>query len=234
MLNGQFIVTTSHIAKVESYNDNMRKEGLERFDGSSLNNNWDVNGALGAQNFANHQYLQQQQPSTVITKHFFIHAAPEDADEEYREKHITLGPAKKHYNIVFIKSPSVSNRKTAVKISPASHEEKTIIYVLNKKAEAAEIHAEILEQPTTTTKPQVVFIKYKTDEEAANAQEYIKTKFEALGDSTGRVSDEGTAPIVSIVGSLDHSSQHNSNGRIGGTSTTGVRNDYLPPILSIR
>lgn len=222
----------------------MRKEELGRFDGLSLNNNWDVNGVPGAQNFANHQYLQQQQPSTVITKQFFIHAAPEDVDEEYQEKHIRLGPAKKHYNIVFIKSPSISNRKTAVKISPAAHEEKTIIYVLNKKAEAAEIRAEILEQPTTTTKPQVVFIKYKTNEEAANAQEYITTKFEALGDSKGQVSDEGTAPIVSIVGSLDRSSQHNSNG-IGGTSTAGVdhaissnshgsvRNEYLPPISSI-
>ncbi|KAL9900402.1 tweedleV [Glossina fuscipes fuscipes] len=233
-------------ATFDNYNDNNRKDELERSDGSSLNNNWHINGVLGAQNFANRhygfnrQYPQLQQPSTVITKQFFVHAAPEDADEGYQEKHVTLGPARKHYNIVFIKSPSVSNRKTALKISPASHEEKTIIYVLNKKAEAAEIHAEILEKPTTTTKPQVVFIKYKTDEEAANAQEYIKTKFEALGDSHAQVDDERTASIDS----LDHSS-HISDG-IGGASTTGigravssdshgsVHNEYLPPILSIR
>uniref|UniRef100_A0A1A9WGF5 DUF243 domain-containing protein n=1 Tax=Glossina brevipalpis TaxID=37001 RepID=A0A1A9WGF5_9MUSC len=217
------------VSAAPEYNYNHNAD-LAHYRNAYPNVHRDANGAFGAQNLVNQQFgvnsqdlNQQQQRSPIITKRFFIHTAPEDNNEgearDYQEKYITLGPSRKHYNVVFIKSPLISNRKTAVKIIPASHEEKTFIYVLNKKPEAAEIKAEILDQSTTTTRPQVIFINYKNNEEAANAQEYIKTQIEALDGRTGQVIDEGTAPLVSITDSLDHS-YHNNNEFVSNATTT--------------
>ncbi|XP_037808521.1 uncharacterized protein LOC119601579 [Lucilia sericata] len=151
--------------------------------------------------FGGHQQVQQQQQQAIVSKRFFIHSAPEDVDEDYKEKHITVGVPKKNYNVVFIKSPAKSNKKTAIKISPAPNEEKTVIYVLSKKTDASDIQAEVIEHPTTTAKPEVFFIKYKTNEEANHAQEQIQAQYDALG-GTSQVTDEGVAPVTSVIGSL--------------------------------
>ncbi|XP_075147919.1 uncharacterized protein LOC142221922 [Haematobia irritans] len=155
----------------------------------------------GHQQVHHQQHHQQQQQQAIVSKRFFIHSAPEDAEEDFKEKHITVGVPKKNYNVVFIKSPSKSNKKTAIKISPAPTEEKTVIYVLSKKTDASDIQAEVVEHATTTAKPEVFFIKYKTNEEAAHAQEQIQAQYDALGGSS-QVSDEGVAPVTSVIGAL--------------------------------
>ncbi|XP_054735906.1 pupal cuticle protein 36 [Anastrepha obliqua] len=160
-------------------------------------------GAGGAgvqQGFFNHGGSQQQQPA-VVSKRFFIHTAPEDADEQYQEKHITVGVPRKNYNVVFIKSPNRAHKKASIKITPAINEDKTVIYVLNKKTDGTDIDAQVLEQPAVTTKPEVFFIKYKTAEEAQHAQQEIQAQYDALGGSS-QVTDEGVAPVSSVIGSL--------------------------------
>ncbi|KAM7364424.1 tweedleV [Cochliomyia hominivorax] len=206
--------------------------------------------------FGGHQQLQQhqqqQQQQAIVSKRFFIHSAPEDVDEDYKEKHITVGVPKKNYNVVFIKSPSKSNKKTAIKISPAPNEEKTVIYVLSKKTDASDIQAEVVEHPTTTAKPEVFFIKYKTNEEAHHAQEQIQAQYDALG-GTSQVTDEGVAPVTSVIGSLGGAdagtgagvSAHatgsasfggvqTGSGNFGGVQSGAIggatnNNAYLPP-----
>lgn len=201
--------------------------------------------------FGGHQQLQPpQQQQAIVSKRFFIHSAPEDVDEDYKEKHITVGVPKKNYNVVFIKSPAKSNKKTAIKISPAPNEEKTVIYVLSKKTDASDIQAEVVEHPTTTAKPEVFFIKYKTNEEANHAQEQIQAQYDALG-GTSQVTDEGVAPVTSVIGSLGGGdagaaagagahAAGSASGSFGGVQTGsgsfgGVQNGatnnnaYLPP-----
>ncbi|XP_061386733.1 uncharacterized protein LOC133321666 [Musca vetustissima] len=171
--------------------------------------------AQQSQSFAGHQQVQQHhQQQAIVSKRFFIHSAPEDVEEDTQEKHITIGVPKKNYNVVFIKSPSKSTKKTSIKISPAPTEEKTVIYVLNKKTDASDIQAEVVEHPTTTAKPEVFFIKYKTNEEAAHAQEQIQAQYDALGGSS-QVSDEGVAPVSSVIGAL-------GNAAAGGDINSGV------------
>ncbi|XP_067626420.1 pupal cuticle protein 36 [Eurosta solidaginis] len=159
-------------------------------------------GGGGAGGFFNHGgtagHAQQQ---AIISKRFFIHTAPEDNDEQYQEKHVTVGVPRKNYNVVFIKSPSRSHKKASIKITPAVNEEKTVIYVLNKKSDSHDIDAQVLEQPAVTTKPEVFFIKYKTAEEAQHAQQEIQAQYDALGGSS-QVTDEGVAPVSSVIGSL--------------------------------
>ncbi|XP_055904663.1 uncharacterized protein LOC129940370 [Eupeodes corollae] len=176
-----------------------------------------------------HQQPQRQEP--IVSKRFFIHSAPEENDDEYREKHITVGTPRKNYNVVFIKAPAKSNKKTVVKITPAVNEDKTVIYVLSKKTDAADIHAEVQEPHTSTTKPEVYFIKYKTPEEAAHAQEQIQSQYDSLGGSS-QVTDEGLAPVTSVIGSLggnsgDHHGQQ--SGAYGHSGHAAANSAYLPP-----
>lgn len=193
--------------------------------------------------FGGHQQLQppQQQPQqqqAIVSKRFFIHSAPEDVDEDYKEKHITVGVPKKNYNVVFIKSPAKSNKKTAIKISPAPNEEKTVIYVLSKKTDASDIQAEVVEHPTTTAKPEVFFIKYKTNEEAEHAQHTIQAEYDRLGGSTV-ISNEGIAPVSSVIGSLDgHGAAAGTGAGValgadigaGSGAAAGANTAYLPPV----
>ncbi|XP_055850508.1 uncharacterized protein LOC129915072 [Episyrphus balteatus] len=179
-----------------------------------------------------HQQPQRQEP--IVSKRFFIHSAPEENDEEYREKHITVGTPRKNYNVVFIKAPAKSTKKTVVKITPAVNEDKTVIYVLNKKTDAADVHAEVLEPHTSTTKPEVYFIKYKTPEEAAHAQEQIQSQYDSLGGSS-QVTDEGFAPVTSVIGSLGSNSVEQGHGGHGQQSGSysqhagHASSAYLPP-----
>lgn len=185
--------------------------------------------AQQSQSFGGHQQVQQhhqQQPQAIVSKRFFIHSAPEDVEEDQQEKHITVGVPKKNYNVVFIKSPSKSSKKTSIKISPAPTEEKTVIYVLNKKTDASDVQAEVIEHPTTTAKPEVFFIKYKTNEEAAHAQEQIQAQYDALGGSS-QVSDEGVAPVTSVIGALG-----NAAAAAGGDINAGAHAGALGGVQS--
>ncbi|EDV42846.1 uncharacterized protein Dana_GF18197 [Drosophila ananassae] len=182
------------------------------------------------------QHQVQQQPQAIVSKRFFIHSAPEEA-EDYKERHITVGVPKRNYNVVFIKSPQRNNKKT-IKISPAANEEKTVIYVLSKKGES-DVNAEVIEQASSTSKPEVFFIKYKTNEEAAHAQQQIQAQYDALGGSS-QLTDEGVAPVTSVIGALGGSDGHveagsgigaTGAGQIVSTGSAGSHtgNAYLPP-----
>ncbi|EDV47752.1 uncharacterized protein LOC6552074 [Drosophila erecta] len=185
-----------------------------------------------------HQQQHVQQQQAIVSKRFFIHSAPEEA-EDYKERHITVGVPKRNYNVVFIKSPQRNNRKT-IKISPAANEDKTVIYVLSKKGDS-DLNAEVVEQASSTSKPEVFFIKYKTNEEAAHAQQQIQAQYDALGGSS-QLTDEGVAPVTSVIGALGGSDGHIDNGSVVGAVGTGAGqiissgaagshtgNAYLPP-----
>ncbi|XP_017119560.1 uncharacterized protein LOC108140997 [Drosophila elegans] len=179
---------------------------------------------------------QQQQQQAIVSKRFFIHSAPEEA-EDYKERHITVGVPKRNYNVVFIKSPQRNNKKT-IKISPAANEEKTVIYVLSKKGDS-DVQAEVVEQASSTSKPEVFFIKYKTAEEAAHAQQQIQAQYDALGGSS-QLTDEGVAPVTSVIGALGGGDGHLDAGSAVGATGAGqivssgvsgshTGNAYLPP-----
>lgn len=104
------------------------------------------------------------QPKTIVTKDIYVHAAPEDP-EEFVTQHVQPQVNQKHYKILFIKAPEVNVQNQIRLQQQAQNEEKTIVYVLVKKPE---LNTEILQQAqkaTPVSKPEVYFIKYKTQKE---------------------------------------------------------------------
>lgn len=113
-------------------------------------------------------------PSPVVHKHVYIHIPPPEPDysnPEYPIKNV-VQPVQKHYRIIFIKAPTQAS-PTIPPLPPIqpSSEEKTIVYVLVKKPD--DLPEIIMPTPATTkpTKPEVYFIRYKTDEKPSSTPE---------------------------------------------------------------
>lgn len=121
------------------------------------------------------QSVQSQQP--IITKHFYVHAAPEDPEEKATgPRFVQIGRARKNYKIIFIKPPTYDLTSQIIPVIPPT-EEKTIVYVLSKKP-TLDQNIQLPEPaPTEPSKPDVFFIKYKTQQEADEAQQSIQGNF---------------------------------------------------------
>ncbi|KAM8706909.1 hypothetical protein ACLKA7_011071 [Drosophila subpalustris] len=204
-----------------------------------LSSNFGLNFLPQQQQQSQQQQFQSYNPSaSLVTKDIYVHVPPaEDAEERYPQPPVPVAPPRKHYRIVFIKSPTPSVNKAALRIKQAPVEEKTIIYVLTKKPDPLELQTAIEEAaPKQISKPEVFFIKYKTQEEAAHAQRTIQAQYDQLGGTT-QISDEGVAPVTSVIGALDSQRVSSANGNVNVNSNvpigglTAIPNKYLPAHL---
>uniref|UniRef100_A0A1I8PW56 DUF243 domain-containing protein n=1 Tax=Stomoxys calcitrans TaxID=35570 RepID=A0A1I8PW56_STOCA len=138
----------------------------------------------------------------LVRKQFYLISAPDDSENQPRQKHLVLGRPQRNYRVVFIKAPGSDNANVKYSAEYAPQEEKTIIYVLSRKDSELDASDIVTPAPTEPSKPEVFFIKYKTNEEAEAAQREIQNEYDKLG-GTNEYSDEGVAPITSVVGALD-------------------------------
>ncbi|XP_017056172.1 keratin, type I cytoskeletal 10 [Drosophila ficusphila] len=177
-------------------------------------------------------YQQQQEQEVqrgfqepIIHKQFFTVAAPEEHENLERSKHLVIGRPQKNYRVVFIKAPSSSNANVKLSAEYAPKEEKTVIYVLSKKDNQLEVNDIATPAPTVPSKPEVFFIKYKTEAEASHAQQQIQAEYDRI-EGTSEHQDAGVAPAQSVVGILDggavgaasSGSSHFVSGGTGGST----------------
>ena len=115
-----------------------------------------------------------------ITANFHAFEAPDEPEEEIDEELLKSSTLpRKHYRIIFIKAPNQFSRN-ALKIAKAQQaltEEKTVIYVLSKKTDTTEIQDALNSVPRQIHKPEVHFVKYRTNEDAILAQHNIQGKY---------------------------------------------------------
>lgn len=105
-----------------------------------------------------------------MQKHIYVHVPPPEDEVIQPQQVINQGVRQKHYKIIFIKAPSISAQQQAQINLANQQEEKTIVYVLVKKPDE-QGPLSIPNQPLTPpSKPEVYFIKYKTQQGAAQAQ----------------------------------------------------------------
>ncbi|XP_005176557.1 uncharacterized protein LOC101892429 [Musca domestica] len=170
----------------------------------------------------------------IVRKQFYVISAPEDSDSQPKQKHLVLGRPQKNYRVVFIKAPNpgAGNVKYSAEFAP--QEEKTVIYVLNKKENELDASDIATPAPTVPSKPEVFFIKYKTDEEAKQAQKEIQDEYDKLG-GTNELAEETTAPITSVIGSLDSLNPDGSYNYRQTNDNAGLvekpTSQYLPSLL---
>lgn len=108
--------------------------------------------------------MEAETPAPIIHKHVYIHIPPPEPDYGVETTPEVVQPVQKHYRIIFIKAPTIAAPTAAqMPAIQAVSEEKTIVYVLVKKPDNSQAPAPT---PITTppSKPEVYFIRYKTEE----------------------------------------------------------------------
>ncbi|XP_041767326.1 titin-like [Anopheles merus] len=101
----------------------------------------------------------------IVQKHIYVHVPPPEKEEVHYPRVSPVAPAQKHYKIIFIKAPSPPAPKAPIIPVQPQNEEKTLVYVLHKKPEEPQDIVIPTPPPTKPSKPEVYFIKYKTQKE---------------------------------------------------------------------
>ncbi|KAF2359951.1 protein of unknown function DUF243 [Trinorchestia longiramus] len=90
-----------------------------------------------------------------ITRNLFLYRVPDE--EAARGASAVLPDPKVHYNFVFIKTADQAGGPQPL-VAPAP-QQKTLVYVLNKKQEAQD--QQVIQQKSKPTRPEVYFVSYK-------------------------------------------------------------------------
>lgn len=106
-----------------------------------------------------------------VQKNFYFFTAPDEPAQIRQRINIANTTPQKNYKIIFIKTPSLDLRQSVNIPALPQNQEKTIVYVLVKKPEALETINVQAPLPTPPSKPEVYFIKYRTEQEAQDAIE---------------------------------------------------------------
>ncbi|CAG9761355.1 unnamed protein product [Ceutorhynchus assimilis] len=115
------------------------------------------------------------------SKYLYFFSAPEEEDEVIEAKYDQSAvPAKESTKIIFVKAPIYKNQAT-ISLPAPQIEEKTLVYVLVRKHDGQpKVHFK--EAATTLpSKPEVFFIRYKTQKEAEAAVAQIQSTHGASG-----------------------------------------------------
>uniref|UniRef100_A0A1I8NNQ4 DUF243 domain-containing protein n=1 Tax=Stomoxys calcitrans TaxID=35570 RepID=A0A1I8NNQ4_STOCA len=157
-------------------------------------------------------------------KQFYTFTADEKDFNEPAVANQVSSSFKQGLRVIFIKGPESSGpEKAALALAKNAAEQKTVIYVLNKQADLASLSNQLKsENSNTINKPEVHFVKYRTEEDVNNARKAIEAQYDALGGKTQHI-DGGVAKSLNFASNAPGA----SGGRPG--SSGGAPSDtYLP------
>lgn len=146
---------------------------------------------------------------------FFTFSAPEDAFDDPEAAQKIASSLKKNIRVIFIKNPENTAYENAVlALAKQAAEQKTAIYVLNKQHDLS-LLAEKFNAigNNRNSRPEVHFVKYRTPEDAANAQRSIQSQYNSLGGSSQNYNG-AVAPVLNFASQaplLSHGSVHVPN-----------------------
>ncbi|XP_021933157.1 probable H/ACA ribonucleoprotein complex subunit 1 [Zootermopsis nevadensis] len=178
---------------------------------------------------------------SLVQKHIYVHVPPPEPEEHINRPLPQFRPAQKHYKIVFIKAPTPPTPTAANIQLPGQDEQKTLIYVLVKKPDEAEELNIQQPAPTQPSKPEVYFIKYKTQKQitsggATGGGVGVGGTGGVIGGIGGGVGVGGTGGVIGgIGGGVGVGGTGGVIGGIsggvgvGGTGSAGVSSNYGPP-----
>uniref|UniRef100_A0A1I8QDE3 DUF243 domain-containing protein n=1 Tax=Stomoxys calcitrans TaxID=35570 RepID=A0A1I8QDE3_STOCA len=150
-----------------------------------------------------------------VNTEFYTFVAPEDAFDDPRAAEQLAASVKQNVRVIFIKNPENKGLENAVlALAKNAASQKTAIYVLNKQHDLGDLANKFNAiRSDANAKPEVHFVKYRTPEDAANAQRTIQSQYDVSGRS--QTINGGVAPV------LNFASAAQNRGRQGGQSFGG-------------
>ncbi|XP_037808508.1 probable basic-leucine zipper transcription factor I [Lucilia sericata] len=185
------------------------------------------------QNKAPEIYQQPIEEKKVsFQKEFYYLSAPPEEYETPKDLDKQLAALKKNLRVVFIKAPENNGlENAALQLAQQSANAQTAIYVLTKQHDAAELAQKLQTvQTSTPQRPEVAFIKYRTQEEAEHAQRVIQAQYEAL-DGPNHINRPDTGVTHNFVGATGSSNGVEPRKSLAvGDKTESIKpvSKYLP------
>lgn len=166
---------------------------------------------------------------TNYNKEFYSYTAPEEDLNDIEAAQRLASTIRKNLRVVFIKAPENNGlTNAALQLAKQNAETKTAIYVLTKQPDIAELVNQLQSiQPSRESKPEVHFVKYRTPEDAVNAQQIIQHEYDLLG-GTSRGINRNIAAVLDFASKKDDLTS-NENVNSGTMNRVAVMlNSYLP------
>ncbi|EDW58664.1 keratin, type I cytoskeletal 10 [Drosophila virilis] len=177
------------------------------------------NGGLSGGNLDAPVSYNAPAPAAELEKEFFTFTANEQDFDEPQSLDKVSSSLNKGLRVIFIKGPE--NRgleNAALALAKQAAQQETAIYVLNKQADIGDLANKLNSiRSNTNNKPEVHFVKYRTPEDAANAQRAIQSQYDQLGGSS-QAHNGGVAPVLNFA----------SQGPVRQASAKSPDNAYLP------
>lgn len=169
--------------------------------------------------------------ATLVQKHIYVHVPPPEQEEYNPPKQYNFPPPQKHYKIIFIKAPNPPTPTAPTIPLQPQNEEKTLVYVLVKKPEDAPEISIPTPAPTQPSKPEVYFIRYKTQKESVAAAGGV-----GIAADAGGIADAGAVDNLDTVvvgagrsGAAAASASLSSGAALSSSGSAGVSSSYGPP-----
>ncbi|XP_064550510.1 uncharacterized protein Tb [Drosophila montana] len=154
---------------------------------------------------SNLDYVSNSQPdyssvNTEFNKEFYTYSAPEADFEDNRSVGDLAASLKRNLRVLFIRAPENKGlENAAVALAKQAAEQQTAIYVLTKQGDLTSLANRLQNlNHVNAKKPEVHFVKYRTAEDALNAQRTIQQEYDRLGGSSTSY-NAGTAPVLDFV-----------------------------------
>lgn len=182
----------------------------------------------------------QSQPITEeYNKAFYSYSVPEqEFDDLNADEHIN-NVLKKNLRVIFIKGPeNTALENAALQLAKGAADDRTAIYVLSKQSDIGALANQLQQlKSNNAIKPEVHFVKYRTQADAENAQRTIQAQYDSL---PGASSSDGpsAAPVLDFASkSASPSAINNAAASAPAPAATAApartyipsRNAYLPP-----
>lgn len=165
--------------------------------GPLVNNIADVGVNTEDVNFSQQQVQPLQEE---YSKSFFSFSAPEHEFEDVHAGDKIANALKKNLRVVFIKGPENKGlEEAALQLAKTAADDRTAIYVLSKQSDIGSLANQLQElKSTTDNKPEVHFVKYRTQADAENAQRTIQSQYNSLPGASNN-NAPSSAPVLDFA-----------------------------------
>ncbi|XP_073820028.1 uncharacterized protein [Musca autumnalis] len=142
----------------------------------------------------------EYEQSGELEKEFYTFTANDEDFNDPAASNQFDNAVKQALRVIFIKGPENTGLEdAALALAKQAGEQQTAIYVLNKQADLSDLANKLNNaNDNANNKPEVHFVKYRTPEDAANAQKAIQEQYNALG-GTSQQFNGGVAPALNFA-----------------------------------
>ncbi|KAI8130876.1 hypothetical protein FF38_04971 [Lucilia cuprina] len=201
---------------------------------SHVNNNGPLDGSNSdALSVANQPVVEE------YNKAFYSYSAPEQEFDDLNAGEHIANALKKNLRVIFIKGPeNTALENAALQLAKGAADDRTAIYVLSKQSDIGALANQLQQlKANNAVKPEVHFVKYRTQADAENAQRTIQSQYDSLPGATSSNGPSSASVLDFASKSASPSAINNAAASAPAATPTAAparsyipsRHAYLPP-----